>query len=184
MLCFILGAPISFSQADTVGNISDASVNRVQKRRISLNLTGWGFGPHWSRNLDSSTHMYAFSYTKHKEVSEHVDLRMMGNFALSDDADAVFLTASLGGSYFFSVKDISPLIGGSFGLGAADAMRSKDNEDRPEGVAGFTASVFAGGRLFRTATSQIEITLRAETLLGKNEKGFPSNYGLQLAILY
>lgn len=159
-----------------VGKIKSSQVGGLTRRRNSFNLMGYGFGPYSSSNLGTDALMYGLSITNHREVSEYGELRLRGGFQISEDGKASSGTLTVGGAFLPFTGDVTPLLGGEFGFGAA---RGKDVKTK----AGFAWAGIIGMRFFRTSSSHLEIAGRYESVLKKNEKGSPASYGLQVSLL-
>ena len=162
-----------------VGNIQDYEVNQLKKRRKSLNLWGFGFGPSWSRHLESKAMMYSASLTHHREVHEHGELRIRFGAGGAEDGSAYQGSATLGGAFFPFTGDITPLIGAEFGFGITSGKELNVRE-----TSGYTGAGIVGVRFFRTSDTQMELTFRYESLVKENEKGRPAHWGAQISILY
>lgn len=157
-----------------VGKVSEEEASELETRRRSLKLWSLGIGPFWSSTLKSDALMYGGEIGRHWDVHEHAELRIIGTTAFSEKVN--FVSAALGGSFFPLTQDFTPLIGADFGGGwifGSDIQNS----------AGFSIDGVAGLRFFRTSDTQLDVSFRYLTILGK-KSGTPNVYGLTLSILF
>jgi hypothetical protein len=99
------------------------------------------------------------------------------------DGISNFGFAGLGGMYFFSDTDFSPVAEASLGYGAASASNTNLSYT-PSSVSGFVGSLGGGVQFFRTSTINLEISAHYNLLLNKNELGNPSFTSLRLGLYF
>jgi hypothetical protein len=133
-----------------VGEVYEDDRERVRARILSLKLWSFGFGPASAQNLSNSNMFYAFNFGRSWEVNEQAELRGTLYAAFASKDTGGFLMAGMGGSYFFSTSDISPLVGAELGFGTAYGPDATNGS-------GFAGELHAGVRFFRTAETQMSL---------------------------
>jgi hypothetical protein len=98
------------------------------------------------------------------------------------NGDAIFAVGSLGGAYFFSLRDIAPFVGADFGYGATKV--ESDSVFSGESRGGFALGVSAGVMLLRTSAVNLEIAVKTSFLLAANANGAPQAYSLRLGLYF
>ena len=158
-----------------VGELNDDDLTKVVRRVETLHLWSFALGPGNASNMSNPNMFYTFGMTRHMEVSPHGELRFGGFTNLPSKGKGNLSIIELGGSWFPSTLDISPVLGGTFGMG------SILTEDR-DLTGGFSMGVHAGMRFFRTAKAQMSLEAALKTLFVSGDK--PLMMAIQLGILY
>jgi hypothetical protein len=159
-----------------VGEINEGDTRKVETRVKSLRLTSVGLGPFGSNQVDGKPLHYGGSVYKHFEAGVNGEI-LLGAFG-AFSSESSFLFAGIGGSYLFSTEDISPILGGEFGLGAAHYNRPSDSSVT-EG--GFAAKLDGGVRFFRTSDTQMEVLASYTGLFSTHNPGV---YGVEVRVLF
>jgi hypothetical protein len=168
------GRPRSRSGDLRVGEIQSGDVERIRTRVQSLSLWSVSLGPAYLSKFENNNMFYSLGIAHHWDVSEQAEVRLRFNGAAASKDSGYYLGAGIGGAYFFSTTNISPLLGAEFGVGTAGA-HDMDTQS------GFGGGVFGGVRFFRTATTQLEVLAFYNTIFAKENPGL---WGVQLALLY
>ena len=159
-----------------VGQINEGETTKIEKRIKSLRLTSLGLGPYGSAQVDGHPMNYGFSYYKHFEAGVHGEILVGTTMAFSGHSS--FGIFGVGGNYFFSDEELSPLVGGEFGYGFA---RYDKTASESKSEAGFAGRIEGGLRIFRTSDAQLEFLASYTTVFSSSTPGF---YGLEVRILY
>jgi hypothetical protein len=162
----------AFAQ-DRVGELRTEDTDRVQRRVETLNLWELGFGGGSGDNMNLDNGLYAFNVARHWEVNPNAEMRATG--FLSSSFEGAYSSLSVGGAWLPLTTDISPIVGGDFGLGYAAI-------DQRGGQSGFALGAFGGARLFRTARAQMSIEGYYRTLLAPGSDA--RVYGMTLGALF
>lgn len=160
-----------------VGEIPPEEVDKLVTRRKSRKFWSFGVGPFGSKNLGSDSMMYHGTTGYHWEVHTQGEIRTTWDLAFSSDWDALFSTGTIGGVYFLTNSEVSPLAGGEFGFGFADGPSTSSRFS-------FAGGLFIGVRIFRTADLQLEIDLKYSSIFGENDLGLPAAYGGRIVLLF
>lgn len=176
---FILPTLLSFTAlaqgAPRVGNIDPTQKEKYRTRFEAKNSRTFSIGPAFASNMNSSDMFYNFGLGYEWEVGSNGAVLFQGTGAFG--SGATFIAAMIGGKYFFSDADMSPILKGGFGLGAA---KGKDLD----AASGFAGNLGAGMTFFRTSTVHLEVTADYWVIFNKNSEGAPSLGALSLGILY
>jgi hypothetical protein len=154
-----------------VGNIPADKRDKIKSRVESLHFTTFGLGPAWMPGNDHV--FYALNYGYNWDVSEHGEIRAGAFGIFPSEGEGFYTGLGIGGSYFFSADNLSPIIGGQFGLGSS---KSGDLT-----YSGFAYEAHAGLRFFRTSTTQLSIEI---FYLNIAKTGAPGVSGINLNIHY
>ncbi len=154
-----------------VGQIDESEAGKYKTRYKALNLSSFGFGPIYSKNIGDAKVLYGLSVGKIWDLREHWNLKL--DFSGAFNSKGSFMTGALGVHYLFNDTDISPFVGGLFGYGYANG------NDSDKGA--FSSTAEAGVRFFRLSETQLEIAGTYSTLFVEENL---SIYGVQIRILY
>lgn len=177
MSLFLISFPPLAAEELEVGKISGDALSKVERRQRSLKLTGYGIGFQKAYH-DGGDSLYSVNFLNARGASLDQDIRLEAKLYASEKARNAFFSGSIGVAHHFSRTSISPLIGGSFGLGA-----SYGNEDRGTQF-GAIAEVFVGVRAFRTSDAQLDAKLGCDQLQRKdNVEKKPTFCGMTFSAL-
>lgn len=170
------GQPSDRKGGPRVGEIEAGEVDQVQRRRKSLNLSAFGFGPFISSNVGDKAIMYGASMGRHWEVSTVGEI--VAEFSGAANGHGGLGNFGLGFNAIPLRDEISPVIGAELGLGFANG---RDEDDKKVTRGGFTLQGNLGARMFRLASTQMEIMGTYTAILAS-----PTLYvaGLQIRVLY
>lgn len=162
-------------QTADVTNITDQekkqNINRIEATRQ------WviGIGPSWTSGLNSGgnggfTLLIGYEWGLDPDYS--VDLSYLGHGGRGDD-DSRFSDFSVGGTYYISRTKYSPFLSARIGYGSADindgcTLFCTTDTDDP---AGWTTSVSAGMKFFRTSSVNVSTYVRYSYLFDKGQYG-------------
>ena len=147
-----------------VGEIYEDDRDRVASRVRSLKLWSISIGPAIASGINNNNMFYAFGVDRNWDVQEQAEMRVSAFGVVPSRETGSFLMASLGGSYFFSRNDISPVIGADLGFGTAVGTDVKR-------ASGFAGGLRAGLRFFRTSETQISIEGYYRTVFAEQTPG-------------
>gem|GEM_PF-5758489 len=159
--------------APRVGQIYDEDKERIRNRILALDLWSFSFGPGKATGLANENSFYTFTFGRHWEVTENAEIRSLGNIFLPSKGSGYMLGYSLGGSYFFSTTDISPVLGADLGIAAAQSDNGSSTQ--------FSGGFHGGLRFFRTSNTQMQLIAFTHTIFDNKN---PSVIGLQLGVLF
>ena len=146
----------------------------LNKKTKSFGLTKFAIGPSWVGNLGEGGQLYSASVGHIYQVMEPAEIRLESSLAWN--SKAVLWNLGIGAAWIPSHTNISPVLGGLFGLGASDGKYSSASF-------GLSGSVLAGIRLFKKADTQLEIMTRYTVIFDRNERGPPQELSLSIGIL-
>ena len=160
---------------ERVGQIKKENADKLSTRIKSRKFETVAFGGTTFVNGPNTNVGYYLKYGYIWDVDAHMAIKLQADMNISSsEPSAFFGMASLGMNYYFSDTKFSPYIGADFGFGT-----SKDDN------AGFALGASAGVLMFRTATTQIGIEARYQSLTSKNNTGeIPSVFSISLAVYY
>ena len=96
---------------------------------------------------------------------------------------SLFMGKIVGNYFFLTNEDISPYVGGGFGYGWSNAYDAKDViHDDTSG--GFSLSVQAGAKFFRTSTVNFGLSAEYSQILDENSLGNPSLFLVRVGVYY
>jgi hypothetical protein len=159
-----------------VGDINDSEITQIKRRQESLNLTSFGFGPFWSNNLGKGEMMYGASYGYHWEVSTTGEIVAEVTGGTNDKGRMI--NGGIGFNFIPMTTSVSPLVGAQFGMGYG---KGKDEDGVVLDRGGFSIQGNLGLRMFRLATTQLEVISTYTALLSKPT---PYIFGLQVRVLW
>jgi hypothetical protein len=155
-----------------VGEIYASDEKRLTSRVESLHLNTFAFGPGSATGANNNNMYYSLLLAKNWEVNEQAEIRASLFAALPSKGSGGFAMLGLGGSYFFSTSDVSPLVGLELGAATSSGGRS---------AAGFAGGVHLGLRFFRTSQTQMSLEAFYKSVFANQTPGIG---GVLLAIHY
>ncbi|MGE3757272.1 MAG: hypothetical protein AB7H97_05925 [Pseudobdellovibrionaceae bacterium] len=158
-----------------VGEIDYADTDQMTKRIQSKDFNSFFIGPAASDKIGDNKMLYTLSVGKHWEATPIAEIR--GIFRGAFNGNGQYVSAGLGASYIPITTDISPIFGAEVGYGYANGKK----DDVKVSKGGFAGGVHAGVRLFRTSSTQLEISLNYNTIFVEGNPGFG---GISLGLLY
>lgn len=163
-----------------VGNVPKEATKSMQDRVEAKNLAYFGFGPGLMRNAGTESAIgYSFLLGHSWEATPHGSVKMEATVQGAPDKGAYWLSAVLGGNFFFTDGDFSPFITADLGLGVtrSDSLRA---------IGGFVAGVGTGIQLFRTSSVHMQLLAKYDHLFhkGSTNGNNPGRYGLSLALYF
>jgi len=166
-----------------IGAISEKEMTEVERRTKSRHFTLSGIGPFAFYNLKTDLIGYHLALGDIREVTPQAGIRTMfeGSFRTHDlggsESESAYLAAlSIGGIYYFRNASTSPFLAAGLGYGGAYSS----NTDTAWGM---TFGTELGVAWFRTASSQLQLSVKYLFLSSKNEEGYPQTLGISLSIL-
>jgi hypothetical protein len=145
------------------------------------------FGPALSAGLfpatDESPRPMGYSFSGgHAWDVRGAMITLGGDFLIQ--SNALFFDAGLGTRFFLSEKDISPFLGGFFGLGLAKSQAESLITGTTAG--GFAAGIDGGFQFFRTSDIHLEVGITWRILLNEvvPSAGLPWMGGLRLGLFF
>ncbi|MCB0420212.1 MAG: hypothetical protein KDD61_04405 [Bdellovibrionales bacterium] len=163
-----------------IGEITDKEVTEVSRRTETRHYTYFGLGPFGLTHLEAPGVGYYLSYGHLWEVTPNAAIKIMGEGSFVSSGETASLIALSGGAnYYFSPDTTAFFIGADLGYGGAATTASG-----VDSVAGFALGATLGVTFFRTAATQMSLSLRAQTILAENQKGNPFQGGLILGFHY
>lgn len=158
-----------------VGEIYNEDTTRVVKRVETLRLFSFSTGPVGAGNLGNSNMFYGLNIASHYEVSPWAEIRLSAGAAFASQDRGSFTSVGIGGSWFATNENISPLLGGEFGYASVTGV-TRDL------TGGFQVGVHGGLRFFRVANAQMSLEAFSKMALLNGDK--PTIYGLQIGVLF
>lgn len=156
-----------------VGNIPSDKREKIKSRVESLSFKTFGFGPAWIPSGSNKKMFYGVNYGYNWDVSEHGEIRAGFFGSAPSEGSGYFVSGGIGGSFFFSTSNISPILGGEFGIGA---MKDGDTS-----YSGFAYEAHGGLRFFRTSNTQLSLEAFYRNIA---KTGSPGMSGLSFSILF
>ncbi len=162
-------------QTADVTNITEQekkqNINRIEATRQWI----IGIGPSWTSGLNSGgnggfTLLIGYEWGLDPDYS--VDLSYIGHSGRGDD-DSRFSDFSVGGTYYLSRTKYSPFLTARIGYGSADIndgctfFCTNDSDD----PGGWTASVAAGMKFFRTSAVNVSTYIRYSYMFDQGDYG-------------
>lgn len=175
LLVLLTSLLVSADQTPRVGNIDPDDKAKFSTRYESKNSRTFFFGPAVGSNLNTTDMLYYLGGGYDWEVGSQGAVTAQLNSTFG--GGAAFLSALIGGKYFLSDTDLSPMIRAGFGFGVADG---KNLDAR----GGFAGSLGAGLKFFRTSTVHLEIAVDHTFLFAQNQEGTPGVSSVTLAIFF
>lgn len=163
-----------------VGNVPKEATQSMQDRVEAKSLTYFGFGPGLMNNAGTGSAIgYSFLLGHSWEATPHGSVKMEATAQAQPKKGAYWLSAVLGGNFFFTDGDASPFITADIGLGAA-------RSDSLNAIGGFVAGAGAGIQLFRTSSVHMQLLAKYDHLFhnGSTNGSNPGRYGLSLALYF
>lgn len=148
-----------------------------------------GIGPGWTGNLRSSGGGFTWLLGFLWGVDPHYAINLSGTFNSGPKNDeSSFSDFSLGADYLFSRARHTPFVGARLGYGSARMNHDGCNlislgcsQDR---ASGWSGTVNAGWRFFRTSTVNAGLVATYSLLFDKTSAGSPSLATLQIAVYF
>lgn len=172
------------AQNPEIGKITDEEITKVSRRTKAQKFRFVAIGPFAFTDLSTDAMAYYFASGFIADVTPNNSIKM--EFELSarirdlgdENSRSAFLySGNLGGIHYFSTKNTSTFVSGSFGFGSAYSSETENNWS-------FTLGTELGIAFFRTATSQMQIGLKYTGLTDVNGIGHPGHVGVFLRGLY
>lgn len=161
-----------------VGNIKKSEQDKYTNRFKSRDFKNISFGGATFVNGANTNVGYYFRYGTFWDVDSRMAIKLQFDMDISSkEPSAFFGMGSLGLNYYFSDTKFSPYIGADFGYATSIQVGVDDK-------AGFAIGASIGMMMFRTASTQIGVEARYQTVTNKNEKGLPGALSLSLGIFY
>jgi len=176
LLCVIVFTSVGY--AEEVGDISNT--DRLVKRIQTKDFWVIGLGPAWLVNFNDTKTGISVPFGRIWEASENGEIRLLGE--LITTGDSYFGKVILGGSYLPATTTVSLVAGGGLGVGIAEG--DSDAEVDLSVESGFVAEAWFGVRLFRLASTQLEIMANYSLMFAENEEGRPGAASLRVNLLY
>jgi hypothetical protein len=161
-----------------VGEITPEEQRMVVTRVQSLQFWSLFFGVGGASNQSNPNMFYDVSIGHHWDVTTHAEIRVIGTTSIPQSGNGNYTSFELGGSWFTSVEDLSPILGATIGYGLSTVNGGGGNST----TGGVSVGAHAGVRLFRTATAQLAIEGFVKELLISSPQ--PVIYGIQLGVLF
>lgn len=156
-----------------VGEMQDEDLDQLERRIRARDFWSFSFGPSYLSDPKediSDKMLYGASFARHWEVSSLGEIR--ARLAGAGGSSGSAFSGGLGGAWLPIRTEISPLLGGEFGVGRISGK---------EAQSGFTAGIYGGVRLFRLSDIQMEIVAGNQSLLVKDSQ---STTYFQIGVLY
>lgn len=160
-----------------IQDVTETEAVANNKRKEALRRWYLGMGPSFASNVNNSNTIFGWSIAYAWEMpSAALKLYL-------DGVGANFVHYGIGGHYYFSDRDGSPLVGAQLGYGNSLKTASGIGfSDEP--VSGFSLGANVGYQFFRTSTVGLEISLYGAMLMAKNSLGNPTVYGLRVGLYF
>jgi hypothetical protein len=168
---------VKSKKVNEVGSITESEVDDLTTRRQAKRFWIFGIGPGVGANLGSNELLYGISLGHDWEVWEYGDIRLKGDFSISDNGTPYFTSITLGPGIFFLKGPLSPVIGVNFGVGFADG-------DSTDFQFGFAGGGYLGLRMFRTSDTQLELSAGYDIIFKKNDRGIPGVFVTRLSLFF
>lgn len=160
----------AFAEGLKVGEVPFRETFRLENRVVSKDFWSVGFGPYLGAN--SQQVLYGYHIARHWEASSRGEIRL--GLSGAANGEAALTTLTLGGAFFFSRSNVSPYIGVDAGYGFSAGPEL-------DTAAGFAGKAAFGVRLFRIASTQLDIAATYSGVFGSPNPGVT---GIQLSVLY
>lgn len=158
-----------------VGNIDPSERDKYRTRFEAKNSRTFSIGPAFASNMNSSDMLYNFGLGYEWEVESKTAVLAQATGAFG--SSTTFIAGIIGGKYYFSDTNVSPMIKAGFGFGAA---KGRDLD----AASGFSGNIGAGMTFFRTSTVHLEGSADYWVIFNKNSEGAPGIGALSLSIHY
>jgi hypothetical protein len=148
------------------------------KRIGTLNRWFLSFGPGYTDNLDTQGANFNWNVAYNFE-SEDSAIRIFGEGTSS--RSTMF---GIGGGYYFSQTDITPVVQGWLGYGWTRLPNNTPILDIGETNSGFVLGGGAGVQFMHLSRVNLELILHYSRYLVSNRLGPPATYGLRVGVLF
>lgn len=163
----------SAEQNSEVGKISESEEYEMLRRRGTLRYTTIGLGlglwhPYDGDNGTDPSLSYLLRYGYIWEASPHGAITLITNFGFNfEDNWSIQETFLIGGRYHITASSVSPYVGGGIGLGYS-LFHGEDEYGDSEiyGGYGFAFAASVGVVFFRTSTTQLDVGINYDVVLG------------------
>ena len=163
----------SAEQNSEVGKIAESEEYEMLRRRGTLRYTTIGLGlglwhPYDGDNGAEASLSYLLRYGYIWEASPHGAITLITNFGFNfEDNWSIQETFLIGGRYHITASSVSPYIGGGIGLGYSVFYgEDKNGDSKVYGGYGFAFAASAGVVVFRTSTTQLDVGINYDVVLG------------------
>lgn len=170
-----------------VTNITDEEKNQNTNRYQGSRQWILGLGPSWTSNLNSGgggfTLLIGYEWGLDPDYS--IDISYMGHGGRGDD-DSNFGDFSIGATYYLLRSKNSPFFSARIGYGSTDIndQCSFLCTNTVEDASGWTGSVVAGMKFFRTSSVNLSTFLRYTYMFDNNIYGNPAMTSVMVAVHY
>ncbi len=177
----VVRAVIDQVSAGSDSRVEDLTQSEIaeHKRRETLKRWYFGLGPSFTNNLNNNGSLFGWDVSFNWEMPDAALKIFM------EGAGAAMFDFGIGGNYYFSNRDQTPLIMATLGYGST--TKQKDPNVSPysdEGTPGFILGTGLGYQFFRTSSVVLELLGHYSIMLNKNSIGTPSIYGFRVGLYF
>lgn len=166
-------------KADTrVTDVTQDQVSRGTRRIEATRQWYFGFGPASGNNLNTNNSGYFWQLGYSWGIDPHWSINLALEAANLKNTNAYFSNLQLSGDYFFTENSTTPYVTVGFGHGSAAAQQETQNflDVSDDTASGFTGSVGAGYRFFRTSSVNLGVGAKYTMIFDKTSHGNPSMF--------
>lgn len=174
-LGFILCLFSSATYAKRIGEIGRDEKDKYETRYETKQSTLIGFGPASATNLNKNDMLYGILIGKEWQVGSQGGVFVEGKGAFG--AGVTYMDGLIGGKFFLTDTDISPVFKAGLGFGVA---KGPDLETK----SGFAGTLGLGLVVFRTSAVHLEFMGSYSTIFVNNDKGQPGIGMLHLGLYF
>lgn len=160
-----------------VADVTDNESVKGLQRRETVKRFYIGLGPGGSGKTMSVGTQFNWALGYYWEINPIAAVKVF-----YDGTSDRFNYLGLGGNYYFSDHDSSPLVTGELGYGSA--YRRSVDLAISESTNGFVLGGGVGYQLFRTSKVNLELLVHAGLMLTTNSEGNPSKFGVRLGLYW
>jgi len=151
---------------EDVDTVTADEVDRGTRRKIAVRSRYFGFGPGRSKNLNIDRSNYFFQFGSERLLESKFALVYLGEWLEVDGPDnARFITAAIGGKYFFSKAKHAPFVHVNLGYSLISAQDDSTNLSNTffgfsdDTANGFTVGFELGYKFFRSSNAGVGLSL-------------------------
>ena len=173
----MIGSP---TKKDTrVGEVSEKEKHEMQTRIKSKNSVYLAFGPGYFNNMGTTQLSYDFALGYVWGVAPQWDVKTVLDSVISNDWKTSIISGSLGLDYYLTDADSAPYVTGGFGLGLSGSTYSSVTT-----IGGFQGQFGLGYQLFRTSSTQFDLSLVYNSIFLNNTIGSPGFYAFRIGVFF
>ncbi|CAM5999559.1 unnamed protein product [Sphagnum balticum] len=170
---------VQASDTSQIEDITQEEMTKNNRRKQVLRRWSLGLGPSFVTNANNNGALFGYSIAFNwDQITSALKIYL-------DGASGNFIHFGIGGNYYFTKDDITPVVMAQMGYGSSYKNNDPNNPgSNSETTTGFVVGTGVGYQFFRTSSVTLELLLHGALMLNRNSLGNPAMVGFRTSLYF